>query len=429
MSQNIVNISARSLNNKVRKDGYVAISLYIRKGKEQKSYPTGLKTLPQHFSNEKGEFTGPKGDVIKLNAKLRQKIAEIDAIVMEFDESIQDFSLSYLIDKLNNPKLTYFKEFADRALQKEGKRVAYKTWLYNRERLNAIHKLFPELKLTEINVQLLQEIKSIFEIKGLKKSTLNRTYAVLNKYVRIAKAERLIKKNPFDEFKIGADNKTDIEYLTQHEIDLMEKNLSQYNSRQYSTAIHFLHSCYTGLRGVDSRQFDPDEHVKDGFLRMTQAKTGLKVNLPLNDKAKKLHAEITKVNLKVKVHRISTDLKEIIQICGIHKHITFNCARHSFAINSLIKGVPLEVVSEWMGHTNISTTQIYAKVVDSLSSDEMKKWNVSKNDWLSVGFENENGQYKIKMLIDGNEVYLPKQFEGLEEAKGYVVKYLADFIA
>jgi integrase/recombinase XerD len=57
------------------------------------------------------------------------------------------------------------------------------------------------------------------------------------------------------------------------------------------------------------------------------------------------------------------------------KHITFHCSRHTFAINSLILGIPLEVVSKILGHTELKTTQIYAKVVDNLVNREMKKWN------------------------------------------------------
>ncbi len=68
MNQNLVNISARALTSKIRKDGYVSITLFLRKGKEQKQYPSGLKCLPHHFDNTKSEFTGPKGELIKLNA-------------------------------------------------------------------------------------------------------------------------------------------------------------------------------------------------------------------------------------------------------------------------------------------------------------------------------------------------------------------------
>ncbi len=89
------------------------MSFYMLKADEQSQYPTGLKTFPQHFDNIKGEFTDPKGDTIKLNSRLRSRIAEIDAIVLRLEKDLQDLSLAYLVEKINNPKLYYFKDFAD----------------------------------------------------------------------------------------------------------------------------------------------------------------------------------------------------------------------------------------------------------------------------------------------------------------------------
>ncbi|WP_017730777.1 tyrosine-type recombinase/integrase [Nafulsella turpanensis] len=68
-------------------------------------------------------------------------------------------------------------------------------------------------------------------------------------------------------------------------------------------------------------------------------------------------------------------LKEIMQIAGINKHITFHCARHTFAITSLILGLKLEVVSDILGHSEISTTQRYARIVDRLREKKMDKWD------------------------------------------------------
>ena len=65
-------------------------------------------------------------------------------------------------------------------------------------------------------------------------------------------------------------------------------------------------------------------------------------------------------------------LAEIAAICQINKRITYHLARHSFATEiCLTKGVPIESVSKMLGHTNIQTTQIYARVVDRKLSHDM----------------------------------------------------------
>ena len=65
-------------------------------------------------------------------------------------------------------------------------------------------------------------------------------------------------------------------------------------------------------------------------------------------------------------------MKEIAIICGIGKKLTFHIARHSFATSiTLSNGVPIESVSKMLGHTNIRTTQIYAKITDRKISKDM----------------------------------------------------------
>ena len=66
-------------------------------------------------------------------------------------------------------------------------------------------------------------------------------------------------------------------------------------------------------------------------------------------------------------------LKEIGDLCGIDKNLTFHLARHTFATTiTLAKGVPIETVSKMLGHTNIQTTQIYARITNSKISNDME---------------------------------------------------------
>jgi len=69
---------------------------------------------------------------------------------------------------------------------------------------------------------------------------------------------------------------------------------------------------------------------------------------------------------------LNSYLKEIADLCGIDKHLTFHVARHTFATTvTLTNGVPIESVSKMLGHADLKTTQIYAKVVEKKISNDM----------------------------------------------------------
>lgn len=71
--------------------------------------------------------------------------------------------------------------------------------------------------------------------------------------------------------------------------------------------------------------------------------------------------------------KMNAYLKEIGDLCGIEKNLTFHLARHTFATTiTLAKGVPIETVSKMLGHTNIKTTQIYARITDSKIGNDMQ---------------------------------------------------------
>ncbi|CDN32525.1 transposase [Mucinivorans hirudinis] len=71
--------------------------------------------------------------------------------------------------------------------------------------------------------------------------------------------------------------------------------------------------------------------------------------------------------------KMNAYLKEIGDLCGLEKNLTFHLARHTFATTiTLAKGVPIETVSKMLGHTNIKTTQIYARITDSKIGNDMQ---------------------------------------------------------
>lgn len=108
-------------------------------------------------------------------------------------------------------------------------------------------------------------------------------------------------------------------------------------------------------------------------------KTGYLVNIPLSKKAKKF-IPVTPFNntcvFKIYCNKVTNRvLKKIGIELELNKKLTCHVARHTFATVSISLGIPIEVVSKLLGHTSIRTTQVYAKIVDTVKIKEMQKWD------------------------------------------------------
>lgn len=133
----------------------------------------------------------------------------------------------------------------------------------------------------------------------------------------------------------------------------------------------FVFSCFTGLAYIDVYNLTPENIVTlngKQWIMTKRQKTSVETNVLLLDIPKSIIAKYSgktyrdgKLFPMLTNQKLNSYLKEIADICGIKKNLTFHLARHTFATMSLSKGVPIESVSKMLGHTNIKTTQIYAR--------------------------------------------------------------------
>jgi integrase len=206
----------------------------------------------------------------------------------------------------------------------------------------------------------------------------------LMKMTNLAVKLEWLPKDPFKNYKLKF-KKTERSYLTQREIDLIEA--TQFMSTGYERVKDvFLFACYTGLSYQDVYDLTIDNLVVgiDGnsWLLTKRAKTNVTVKIPLLPKAKEIihkyekdrECEILKKLLPVYSNqKVNFYLKEIAKVCKIYKHLTFHVARHTFATTvTLQNGVPIETVSKLLGHTKLTTTQIYARVLEKKVGEDMQ---------------------------------------------------------
>ena len=256
---------------------------------------------------------------------------------------------------------------------------ASKSIIINWERVGVLLGLFSKgepIPFSSISVKLLEELKLFMQTApqgGKKGGTVSQNTA--STYFSIVKAG--LKQAFVDEFltidisekvKNIPTKESRRESLTMEEVNKLVETPCEDDVLKRAS----LFSILTGMRHCDIMRLTWSQLVNvDGSWRVdfTQKKTSGVEYTPISDQAYTLCGErrLPK-NLVFEgltpPSWVSRPLKKWIEAAGIKKHITFHCFRHSYAVLQLTNGTDIYTVSKMLGHTNVKTTQIYAKVVD-----------------------------------------------------------------
>ncbi len=238
-----------------------------------------------------------------------------------------------------------------------------------------------DISFKEINHQFLCDFEVyLLTSCGCNSNTTAKFMQFFKRIVIIAKNNGWITADPFANYKIRI-AKVDRGYLTQEELDrIINKKFS--TKRLEHVRDIFIFSCFTGLAYIDVKNLGK-EHIRTSFdgnlwIMTKRQKTNTRSHIPLLDVPKQILDKYKGTLPDDKIlpvpsnQKMNAYLKEIGDLCGINKEISFHLARHTFATTTtLAQGVPIETVSKMLGHTNIKTTQIYARITDSKIGHDM----------------------------------------------------------
>src|SRR5690606_12578999 len=232
--------------------------------------------------------------------------------------------------------------------------------------------------------QYLRKSPSLQNSNPLRNNGVMKHLERLSKLLNFAMDLECLKKNPFARYKLKF-KRNKKEFLSKEELKQFEE--ANLDNKGYEIVRNiFVFACYTGLSYTDVRQLEENNIVRgiDGnyWIFTQREKNEQPFKIPLLDKALhildkyKSHSELNNGKLLpvYSNQKINVYIKEIASSLKIFKHLTFHSARHTFATTvTLSNGVPIETVSKMLGHTKISTTQVYARVLEEkISSDMMR---------------------------------------------------------
>ena len=233
------------------------------------------------------------------------------------------------------------------------------------------------IPINQVDTKWLTDFKIYLQHKAKKKSNEPLSQSTLHSYFNKVKAclnqahrDDLILKNPAQTVKGFKEGEVQREYLTFEEL----QRVVQVDCAIPNMKRAFIFSCLTGIRWSDITNLtwgDLQHSEADDywFIRFRQQKTKGVETLPIQLQARNLLGEIGKKDelifkgLKYSAwHNVK--LQQWVMKAGISKTITFHCARHTFATLQMTNGTDIYTVSKLLGHRELKTTQLYAKIID-----------------------------------------------------------------
>lgn len=377
-------------------DGPVPIYLRITVNGKRAETTSGRECLPVNWNNSAGRVRGTKEEARTFNAyldNLQSQVYEVHRQLTESEvtvtaETIRNRFLGK--DETCRMVMDIFREH-NRKLKaligngySQGTLTCFGTTLKHTQEFIEWKYKQTDLDIRKVDHDFISNFE--FYLRSEKKCGNNSAVKYIKnfkKIIRICLASGWLTSDPYVNIKANM-KVVDKVYLIQEEIQEMA-------GRQFATdrlnqvRDIFIFSCFTGLAYADVQKLSRHEIVKgvDGemWIMTKRKKTSTASRIPLLPTAQMIldrYADhpvccVSGKALPVKTNQKTNEyLKEIARICGITKELTFHTARHTFATTvTLSNGVPIESVSKMLGHTNIKTTQHYAKILDLKVSQDM----------------------------------------------------------
>lgn len=354
------------------------------------------KIIFDNWDPDAGCMKGTSGEAKVINSYITQVKAEVFKLYTQMqmmDEFItaETLRLKFTGEKEEKKTLLQVFDFHNQEMEKSVgisiEKVTLTKYKTVRKKVESFIKhqyKKSDIYLQELNHQFITNFEFYLKSEeNIDHNTTMRYIRNVKKIINDSVRNEWLTRNPFDGFKCSL-KKVDRDILSMEEINLIQQKDFRI-PRLAQVKDLFIFSCYTGLAYVDVMKLTPLNLAigidGESWLMTHRQKTEESVKIPLLPEAieiikkYKKHPDVIHsggILPRMSNQKLNSYLKEIADLCGINKNLTFHLARHTFATTiTLANGVPMETVSKLLGHSSIKTTQIYAKVIEKKVSEDM----------------------------------------------------------
>lgn len=374
---------------KTRKtDAKAPIYLNVTVDRKNTRRAIGYELLPNEWNPAKEEAKKN----FAVNAKIQGIKNQLNDLQYKLQKNPVQMSPAQVADLLlnksqNSDELLQF--FSDRMeIEKNRKVIAQGTYNHYKschKRLSEFIQIKYKKKdvpIDYVDIKFIESFEVFLTDKKLNRNSINNNYhKKLKTTLNAAIRENRIDKNPYNQFKIVQIH-TKREFLTEQELKLVINTDFSSNKSLDKVRDLFVFSCFTGLRYSDTQSITNKDVIlseKESYIYKSQDKTSEVVHIPLIPEAIDIirkyetNERMITGNLlpKISNQKLNSYLKNVAELSGIDKLLTFHISRHTFATYLINEGVPLEIVQKMLGHKNIRTTQIYAKISTTTISNQI----------------------------------------------------------
>ena len=404
---------------KIRKDGMCQLLCNISIDAESQQVGTKVSVNPTLWDSTQGRAAGRSQNALQVNKSIDQLTERIKKHHKEIKESLGFVTAELVKNALKGVAqkpltlMKLFEEHNDEFKKRVGvdrKKEAHDLYVVSYNHLLAfIRKKYDadDVTLRSLDLRFYEDYDLFLRTdRSLQQKTVHQHLYYFKKITKRAFNQGTLRRDPymklFPELPPLKSRHLKLEDLEK----LMQCQLDKANLRRARDL--FVFSTFTGLCHADLTRLS-DEHIEqaeDGslWIHIKRQKTGTDSNVRLLEIPLKIMEKYRPEKTDKHIFHVygrgymGKLLKEIAKICGTG-HISFHKARHNFGTHiTLSQGVPIETVSRMMGHKNITTTQIYAKVTDKKVDEDMKRLRLrtaSKSNKVTL-YEDESLRAAIR---------------------------------
>jgi integrase/recombinase XerD len=390
---------------KVNKAGEAPVYLRIIKDRKPKYISIGLRVKLQDWNSDLGKVKKSHPNMARANAFIASKVAEAEGIALDLQRESKFVSpvqiKKTIMGQASESFIKYFEKYLD-SVEKTGKISTINKATAVLAKLK-VYLGTSDLLFDEVTVTFLKQYDAYLRDElGNSVNTIHSNLKIFRKLINDAIREDLfpVARDPFRKFKLKLE-KTNKTYLLEDELEALWTLFLKEGSKLWHHRNLFVFAAYAGgLRISDLLQLRWG-NFSGTHIRITMQKTNDAVSVKVPNRALEilqlyrqatskpsdyifpfLRSDIDYTDPRA-LHRVissatayaNKNLKIIATRAGVEKPISFHSSRHTFATRALTKGVPIELVSKLLGHHSISTTQIYAKIVNEKLDQAMDAFN------------------------------------------------------